>query len=141
MSIEQLVDWKGQCNYDFDWMENCICGGSVCDECQKRLDFYKDLFYMAKHPVEQPNPDTKREFDALFHLRQAQCPYTPWLIGINKWKVPPGLEEEDRGMTGGYCWFIVMTKVPGKQLTVRDLLRMSKCERGEVRQAFKTALM
>lgn len=48
---------------------------------------------------------------------------------------------DERAMVGGYCWCMVMTKVPGKRLSISDLKKMSLEERDEVRKALKEALM
>jgi hypothetical protein len=43
-------------------------------------------------------------------------------------------------MAGGYVVFILMTKVPGKQLSRKDYWGLSLAERDAIRAAFRVAL-
>jgi hypothetical protein len=95
--------------------------------------------YSAKNAVTEPNQETISESKALDHLHKKRFPYSPWLIGVHSWVNEQGTDE--RAIVGGYCWFIVMTKVPGKQLSILDLKKMSLSERDEVRKALKEAVM
>jgi len=135
-----VCQWNDMKNMIYD---RCSCKSEPqrCTRCQEAREYYAELFYAGENPVEYTNKDTEKEMRALELLRKAQCPYTPWLIGVRKQILEleedgPALDEH--AIVGGYSVFIVMTKVPGEPLS-KIFTHMPKAKRDEVREGFKEA--
>ena len=108
-------------------------------EAQEDLKYCLWDIQNATEPAEEAHKHTTDEIAALRHLRKVGCCYTPWFIDYGTDKVEPGMDRH--GMVGGYVYYIVMTKVPGKKITAAWLASLPKKKRDEIRQAFKEALM
>lgn len=104
------------------------------------LGHAEELLYQATHPVEVAHRHTSREIIALRRLRKYHSAQTPQFLDNARYDLT--LDIDDRAMVGGFMIGILMTKVPGKQLTY-DMLWFENDEEGrdKIRQSFKTALM
>lgn len=103
------------------------------------LASYKKRLFSSTNPAARPNEATVLEIEALAHLRMSNCASTPHLLAYGKDTLDEGIDEQ--GMVGGFVRFILMTKVPGRRLTVKEFQNFDLCQRDEIREAFKKALM
>lgn len=107
---------------------------------EENLAHAEALHTMAKDPVLDPHPYTHREVEALRYLGQMNCSHTPHFIDGYREHTPDWVDEQ--AMEGGYTTYILMTKVPGKQLDW-DMYWWQWDEemRNKFRSAFKEAMM
>jgi len=144
MDPDELQDWVVLWNNKKRTiLDKCACSSepSRCVRCQEIQESYIKLFHTAQNAADYPNEDTINEINALDLLRKAQCPYTPWIIGIQSTVLEPEADEpelDNQAIVGGFCWFIVMTKVPGEPLS-KTFTQMPKAKRDQVHKAFNKA--
>jgi hypothetical protein len=108
-------------------------------ELQTSIDEARLALHACTHPVAEPNDDTVREVIALRRLTDAQCRSAPHLLRFIETGVPHGLHEY--GIVGGYVVMTLMTKMPGAALPYSTFCKMSREQRDEVREAFRSALL
>jgi hypothetical protein len=106
---------------------------------EENLAYTNKLISEATLPAEIPNLHTLNEIKALEHSRNTGCVHAPQLIDSMGVQLPTGIDPQI--MIGGYARFILMTKLPGSRLQWEDFWRKTEAARGEIRQAFKVALM
>ncbi|KAH7086526.1 hypothetical protein FB567DRAFT_528167 [Paraphoma chrysanthemicola] len=98
----------------------------------------QSAIYACTRPVIDPNDDTVQEVTAFHRLSNLRCQSTPQLLQFMETAVRPGTHKE--GIARGFLVIILMTKVPGVQLSYQAVCAMSKAKRDEAREAFREAL-
>ncbi|KAF2751240.1 hypothetical protein M011DRAFT_455281 [Sporormia fimetaria CBS 119925] len=111
------------------------------EKAAKNLETVRSLLHTATHPVYFTNESAAMEISALKYFKRMNCPYTPHLLGYTLGLVTEDTDDQGLGMVGGLILYILMTKVPGRQLRVRDFFRLPPSEREELRRALKEALI
>lgn len=101
----------------------------------KRL---KKSLRKCTQPTKKPNTDTIYELAVLSHLADRRCSSTPRLLGFELDVLPPRVHR--KAVAGGYMIFVLMTKVPGRQLSSGYLWGLTPAERENLRQDFENAL-
>ncbi|KAH7138575.1 hypothetical protein B0J11DRAFT_422148 [Dendryphion nanum] len=110
------------------------------EEAIECAEWAQEQLYSATNPVQQANEQTINEVGALLQFRQKHSRHTPKLLNFVTDVVPSNVNGVV--MVGGYIVFILMTKVPGKQISHNEFHNeLTVLERNEIRQAFKKALI
>jgi hypothetical protein len=108
------------------------------EETRTLLARLKKSLRKCTHPTKKPNTDTMNELAALQHLADRACSSTHRLLDFERDGLPPGVHRE--AVAGGYVIIIVMTKLPGIQLSSEFLWQLKPAERENLRQDFGDAL-
>jgi hypothetical protein len=85
---------------------------------------------MQRH--QEPSKDARAELEGLKILTQNQCMSAPRLVNYLQRE-----EDDTMWVPGGYIFFILMTKCPGKQ--IENFHKEPLEKRNEIRQAFEDA--
>ncbi|KAF2868847.1 hypothetical protein BDV95DRAFT_630513 [Massariosphaeria phaeospora] len=138
----QVVGTDPNVQFYEDYVQECAYDAAQAGNSERSLaslQYAKQLLYVATHPVEEPHESTIQEQAALMWLGMNNAPYSPHLLAYGSDNVTP--ESDPERMVGGYIVFTVMTKLPGKRITIDWYWRLELAERDEIRKAFKTALL
>ncbi|XPS80049.1 hypothetical protein M3J09_012011 [Ascochyta lentis] len=115
------------------------CGSVSHKRKLEDLEKVEELCYPATHPVVIPHQYTSNEIIALWRLCKTSCVHSPQFMNNAMDCLMSGIDTQ--GMVGGFVVFILMTKVPGVQLSREILQSKTIEERNVIRKAFKTALL
>lgn len=115
------------------------CSPEQRDRKLWNLERAKELHHQATHPVRVPNRYTSNEIIALRRLRKLDCAYTPQFLDNAAYRLKADIDKQ--GMEGGFMIAVLMTRVPGKQITYDMFWNLNQEKRDEIREAFKTALL
>ncbi|KAH7390988.1 hypothetical protein DE146DRAFT_791170 [Phaeosphaeria sp. MPI-PUGE-AT-0046c] len=108
-------------------------------ETQEYISGLQGGLRQCMEPWITPNSDTWNEVAALSHLADHKCSSTPWLLNCLI-DVLPSSGVHRKAVAGGYIVFVLMTKVPGKELDSGDMGNLMPVERENLREDFKDAI-
>ena len=109
-----------------------------CEEAAANLEAMQEYAYASDHPVMIPHEATSNELYALEHLRDTNCAYTPHLLEFQR-DIIDQTFGFDLAVEGGYVYFILMTKVPGKRIDREEYWKLDPSKREQIKEAFKVA--
>ncbi|KAF2751243.1 hypothetical protein M011DRAFT_455284 [Sporormia fimetaria CBS 119925] len=111
-------------------------------EWAKRVQDARERLHEAKFPAKFANVATVDEIAALKYFRKKDCHHAPQLLAYTDatLKRTDDVVDNDLGMLNGYIYYILMTKVPGRQLDIYEFFKLPLAVREELRQSFKEAL-
>ncbi|KAH5778830.1 hypothetical protein HBI88_093960 [Parastagonospora nodorum] len=108
-----------------DYKKDLIHRPNSRNETQKRMDETSAETYACMNSVINTNPDSVQEAKALRHFLDTDV----------------RVKLHDEAIICGYLIVILMKKVPGSALRYDTFCKMSRPQQGEIREAFRRALI
>ncbi|KAF1349503.1 hypothetical protein EJ07DRAFT_184477 [Lizonia empirigonia] len=142
----QIKGHEGILNYYAQYLEQyqqALNNESRPEQRKRRLEdleHAQELQYQATHALEIPHRHTTNEIIALRRLRKLDCASTPQFLDNAAYWLTPDID--DQCMEGGYMIALLMTRVPGKQISYDMFWNLKdKAARDEIREVFKITLL
>ncbi|KAI4912192.1 hypothetical protein J4E85_011126 [Alternaria conjuncta] len=105
---------------------------------RKMLKIHEHHLEVSTKPITTHcNGATANEMEALITLGANGCRHAPCLIGVAVDPLRRGLHR--KAIVGGYCVFLLMTRLPGKPLGLDSFCKAPRDERDLIREAFRAA--